>query len=180
MRKVEEEKFDPNTLDDTLPDIIRTSMFNHDKNKEFSVLIKMPCIEYSILSKNFTFLKTLTVSDLRDYLDCGFQSWDELLLKQCMQYRKFNELLKQRISGYGGPSKPPPGKLSTFKPVQADQSVAFTQKDTANVHDVYVIKEVMKATGGFRSSQVVFHHFRGLEEFQNHILSGDTTSNITL
>jgi hypothetical protein len=47
-------------------------MFNHDKNKEFSVLIKMPSIEYSILAKNFTFLKTLTVSELREYLDCGF------------------------------------------------------------------------------------------------------------
>jgi hypothetical protein len=120
VRKVEEEKLDSNNLSDTLPDIIRTSMFNHDKNKEFSVLIKMPCIEYSILSKNFTFLKTLTVPELRDYLDSGFQSWDELLLKHCMQYRKFNELLKQRITGYGGPSKPPPGKLSSFKPVQPD------------------------------------------------------------
>jgi len=47
-------------------------MFNHEKNKEFSVLIKMPSIEYSILAKNFTFLKTLTKSEVRDYLDCGF------------------------------------------------------------------------------------------------------------
>jgi hypothetical protein len=59
-------------IEDTLPDIIRTSMFNHDKNKEFSVLIKMPSIEYSILAKNFTFLKTLTVSEIREYSDCGF------------------------------------------------------------------------------------------------------------
>lgn len=80
---MEEEKFDPSKLDDTLPDIIRTSMFNHDKNKEFSVLIKMPSIEYSILAKNFTFLKTLTISELYEYLDCGFQSWDELLIKHC-------------------------------------------------------------------------------------------------
>jgi hypothetical protein len=95
-------------------------MFNHDKNKEFSILIKMPCIEYSILAKNFTFLKTLTISELREYLDCGFQSWDEILMKHCMQYRKFNELLKQRISGFGGLTKPPPGKLNSFKPIQPD------------------------------------------------------------
>jgi hypothetical protein len=83
VKKVEDEKVDLSMLDDTLTDIIRTSMFNHDKNKEFSVLIKMPSIEYSILAKNFTFLKTLTISELHEYLDCGFQSWDELLIKHC-------------------------------------------------------------------------------------------------
>jgi len=43
--------------------------------------------------------------------------------------------------------------------------VAFTSKDSANPHDVYVIKEIMKKSGAFSTSQVVFQHFRGLEEF---------------
>jgi hypothetical protein len=41
---------------------------------------------------------------------------------------------------------------------------------------VFVIKEAMRMIAGARTSHVVFHHFRGLEEFQNHILSGETSS----
>ena len=63
-------------LDDTVPDMIRSSMLIHHAKKDFQVLIKMPCIEYSILAKNFTFLKTLTRSEIREYLDNGFQNWD--------------------------------------------------------------------------------------------------------
>lgn len=58
-------------------------MLIHDKKKDFSVLIKMPSIEYSILAKNFSFLKSLTRSEIREYLDCGFQGWEDLLLKHC-------------------------------------------------------------------------------------------------
>lgn len=46
-------------------------------------MIKMPSIEYSILAKNFTFLKALTRSEIREYLDNGFQNWDQILLKHC-------------------------------------------------------------------------------------------------
>lgn len=77
-------------------------MLIHHTKKDFQVLIKLPSIEYSILAKNFTFLKTLTRSEIREYLDNGFQNWDQILLKQCTQYRKFNELLKVRIGGLQG------------------------------------------------------------------------------
>jgi hypothetical protein len=84
MRRVaEEEKVDPTMLEETLPEIMRSSMLYHAKHKDFSVLIKMPCIEYSILAKNFTFLKTLTRSEVREYIDSGFQTWEELLMKHC-------------------------------------------------------------------------------------------------
>jgi hypothetical protein len=59
----------------------------------------------------------LTRSEIRDYLENGFQNWDQILLKHCMQYRKFNELLKIKVGSFG-PTKPPPGKvLNPFKPV---------------------------------------------------------------
>ena len=47
-------------------------MLIHQAKKDFQVLIKMPSIEYSILARNFTFLKTLTRSEIREYLDNGF------------------------------------------------------------------------------------------------------------
>lgn len=73
IRKLEDDdKTDAAAVDDTVPDIIRSSMLIHQAKKDFSVLIKMPCIEYSILAKNFTFLKTLTRSEIREYLDNGF------------------------------------------------------------------------------------------------------------
>ncbi len=98
-----------------MPDIIRSSMLIHDKKRDFSVLIKMPSIEYSILAKNFTFLKTLTRFEIQEYLDCGFQCWEDLLLKHCMQYRKFNELLRLKVTSFGL-FKPPMGRvLNPFK-----------------------------------------------------------------
>lgn len=41
----------------------------------------MPSIEYSIQSKNFTFVKFLTRSELKEYLESGFSFWEELVFK---------------------------------------------------------------------------------------------------
>jgi|LauGreDrversion4_2_1035121.scaffolds.fasta_scaffold550582_1 hypothetical protein len=60
-------------INDTLPEMIRTSMLINETKKDFQVIIQFPSIEYSIIAKNFTFLKTLTRSEVREYLDQGFQ-----------------------------------------------------------------------------------------------------------
>jgi len=54
----------------------------------------MPSIEYTVMSKNFTFLKSLSRSELKEYIDQSFQKWDETLIKHFMQYRKFVETIK--------------------------------------------------------------------------------------
>ena len=56
-----------------MPEMIRTSMLINETKKDFQVIIRFPSIEYSIIAKNFTFLKTLTRSEVREYLDQGFQ-----------------------------------------------------------------------------------------------------------
>lgn len=101
-------------------------MLIHEEDRDFQVLIKMPSIEYTIMAKNFTFLKTLTKTELEEYLDQGFQLWDEILIKHCMQYRKFNELLKIKLSSFlGGPQKPPIGKtLNPFSPANKLQPLS--------------------------------------------------------
>lgn len=54
----------------------------------------MPTIEYQIQSKHFTFIKTLSRSELKDYIETGFSNWEDLVLRHLMQYRKFVELLR--------------------------------------------------------------------------------------
>ncbi len=70
IRKVEDlTNENKETASDLFPDTIRSSVLLHESNRDFSVIIKLPCIEYSILSKNFTFLKYLTRLELTEYLE---------------------------------------------------------------------------------------------------------------
>ena len=43
-----------------LPDVIRSGIYRADQEKDFRVIIKTPQVEFSVLSKNFTFNKVLT------------------------------------------------------------------------------------------------------------------------
>ena len=43
-----------------MPEEIITSLYMQQANSEFTIIIRSPCIEYSIPSKNFLFMKTLT------------------------------------------------------------------------------------------------------------------------
>lgn len=70
VREVVEEEEEEVT--DVLPEVLRTSLYIHETNKDLQVLIKMPCIEYSFETKSFTFVKTLTRSELQEYIDSGF------------------------------------------------------------------------------------------------------------
>lgn len=69
-------------------------MFIHEKNKDYKIVIKFPTIEYLIQSKQFVFIKTLSRSELSEYLNKSFAGWEESALRHFMQYRKFVELLK--------------------------------------------------------------------------------------
>jgi hypothetical protein len=69
---------------DDMPDVIRSSLYRVEEGKDFRVVFKMPQLEFSVLSKNFTFIKVLTRSEVQEYLDASFLGWDEMLLKHCL------------------------------------------------------------------------------------------------
>ena len=66
VRKIDKE--DGRNITDSLPELIRTSILIQDEGKDYKVIIKMPSIEYTVASKNFTFLKTLTRSETLEYV----------------------------------------------------------------------------------------------------------------
>ena len=51
----------------------------------------MPCIQYNIQSSNFIFIKTLDLTEFRDY--GNFQDWHTIALKQLMGLSKFQALI---------------------------------------------------------------------------------------
>ncbi|TNV85014.1 hypothetical protein FGO68_gene6776 [Halteria grandinella] len=171
VRKVQQAGKSGKCQSDAFPETIRSSMLLHEQNRDFQVIMKFPCIEFSIHSKNFSFLKLLTRAEIQDYLDQGFQQWDELLLKHCFQYRKFNELLKAKLSSPNGQisqslSSKPPILKNPFKPMpQSPQSgFGYSAKDSVEqVQDVYVLQES-------NLNEIQFNHFKGLEEYQRHAL----------
>lgn len=56
-------------VSDFVPYTIRSSMLIHDQNRDFQVIIKLPNIEFSIPSKNFSFIKLLTRPEIGEYLE---------------------------------------------------------------------------------------------------------------
>lgn len=136
-----------------MPDIIRSSIYKVKEGKDFRVVFKMPYLEFSVLSKNFTFIKVLTRAELQEYLDAGFLSWDEMLLKHCLSYRKFNELLKLKISS---------SSFAPAKPLMPKES------HNDNYIDIFHLRE-MPQTG-----EVSFKRYKGAEEYRRHQLTGST------
>ena len=53
----------------------------------------MPKIEYSVPSENFTFIKTLSLADVQEYLQVGFFDWHMIALKQLENQTKFRQHL---------------------------------------------------------------------------------------
>ena len=76
-------------MKDAFPEVLYTSIFIPSKSKDYQAIIKMPSIDYQVLSKNMIFMKTLSRSELREYLDTGFFKWEDNLIKNLMSYRKF-------------------------------------------------------------------------------------------
>ena len=54
-------------LEDILPEEIHTSLFLQANNTDYRIIIRPPCVEYSIPAKNFLFMKTLTRSELQEF-----------------------------------------------------------------------------------------------------------------
>lgn len=64
--------------------MIRSSIYRVEEGKDFRVVFKMPQLEFSVLSKNFTFIKVLTSAEVQEYIDSSFLGWDEMLMKHCL------------------------------------------------------------------------------------------------
>ena len=56
-------------------------------------MIRPPSIEYTIPSKSFLFMKTLTREENNEFLNNKFIDWSDQLIRTLMRYNKFNELL---------------------------------------------------------------------------------------
>jgi len=60
-------------------DII-TSLYVEATNIDYKVIIRLPSIEYSIPAKNFTFIKTLTVAEIAEFVEAKFFDWHLMLI----------------------------------------------------------------------------------------------------
>lgn len=69
---------------------LKTSILLSD-NRDFKVIISMPRIEYRIDCENFTFIKTLSPSNIQDYQKSLFQGWHLTAIQQLMSYEKFQK-----------------------------------------------------------------------------------------
>ena len=65
-------------LDDNLPEEIHTSLFLQSNNTDYKVVIRPPSVEYNIPAKNFLFIKTLTRSELSEFYQEQFLTWQQL------------------------------------------------------------------------------------------------------
>jgi len=59
-----------------LPEQVETSIYIQDTNTDFKVIMCSPYIEYSIPGCNFTFVKQLNRSEIRDFVDSHFKDWE--------------------------------------------------------------------------------------------------------
>ena len=80
-------------LEDKLPDEIVTSLYIQQVGSDYTIVIRPPSIEYSIPSKNFQFIKTLTRDENADFLSNKFADWQNMAIRCLTKYSKFNELL---------------------------------------------------------------------------------------
>ena len=62
-------------------------------SSEFAIIIRSPCIEYSIPSKNFLFMKTLTREENQEFIQNRFADWQAQAIQCLSRYNKFKELL---------------------------------------------------------------------------------------
>ena len=81
------------TLDDKLPEEIDSSLFIQSANSDFNIVIRPPCVEYSMPSRNFLFMKTLTREENNEFISSRFNDWQSQVIKCLTRYSKFNELL---------------------------------------------------------------------------------------
>mmetsp|Transcript_4009 Transcript_4009/g.4859 ORF Transcript_4009/g.4859 Transcript_4009/m.4859 type:complete len:169 (+) Transcript_4009:1065-1571(+) len=81
------------TLEDQLPEEIVTSLYIQQAASDFTIVIRPPSIEYSIPSKNFLFIKTLTREENNDFISNKFVDWQNMAIRCLTKYNKFNELL---------------------------------------------------------------------------------------
>ena len=62
-------------IEDVLPEEIVTSLFLQTNNTDYRIVIRPPCVEYSIPAKNFLFIKTLTRSEVSEFFADRFTTW---------------------------------------------------------------------------------------------------------
>ena len=81
-------------VDDRLPEEIYTSLYIQQSMTDYIIVIRPPVIEYTIPSKSFLFMKTLTREENNEFLGNKFIDWSDQAIKTLMRYNKFNELLQ--------------------------------------------------------------------------------------
>ena len=54
---------------------IHTSLYLQQLNTDFGIIIRPPCVEYSIPSRNFQFMKTLTREENNEFISNRFNDW---------------------------------------------------------------------------------------------------------
>jgi len=59
----------------TVNEEIDTSLHLQSVNTDYRLVIRMPTIEYSIPSKNFSFIKTLSKYETQEFFDSKFFEW---------------------------------------------------------------------------------------------------------
>ena len=62
-------------LDDKMPEEIQSSLFIQSANSDYSIVIRPPCVEYSMPSRNFLFMKTLTREENNEFISNRFNDW---------------------------------------------------------------------------------------------------------
>ena len=121
-------------LDDKLPEEIITSLYVQQVGGDYQIVIRPPSLEYSISSKNFLFVKTLTREENNDFIVNKFCDWHNQAIACLARYNKFTELLaimdkgidykvhcaRQEAEHYQVPKDPPviPSKGSKSPPVR--------------------------------------------------------------
>ena len=79
--------------DEPLPEEIVTSLYMQQVSADFTIVIRPPSLEYSIPSKNFLFVKTLTREENQDFIANKFADWHNQAIACLSKYNKFVELL---------------------------------------------------------------------------------------
>lgn len=62
-------------------------------NTDHCIIIRPPSLEYSVPSKNFLFVKTLSREENDEFIGSKFIEWHALAIACLMRYNKFNDLL---------------------------------------------------------------------------------------
>lgn len=80
--------------DDPKSDEIHTTLFLQETNSDYKIVIHFPTIEYSIPSKNFTFIKTLSKGELAEFISQRFQDWQLRSIELLGSFDQFSTCLK--------------------------------------------------------------------------------------